>query len=792
MAKNQVHAIFARALSGDQTIFGGPKVAAAHAGRLRSAQIDAIRSCTPWMMGACIVNAIVVAATMAGTPRFLLAAIWAGIVAATSATLALRWWRGRLSAAPVSISARAVRHAITNAAVYGVTWGCAPVLFYSGDGAASDLVITCVCAGMMCGGAIALATVPAAALLATLGLAVGVAIAFLHVGDGTHVLAGALLLSYSAVLIRGSISNANIFAARVIAHFEGEQQREVIGMLLCDFEENASDWLWEIDGEQRVVHASARLAALLRCVAEDIVGRPFSEVLAPGGDAFDDMKGHQRAEFLLRVNAGMAFRDLIVPVLVAGEQRLWSLTGKPIFAADGCLSGFRGVGADVTEAREAQQRIRHLARHDALTGLPNRLMLQERLQEALLRLKRSGNAFALLCLDLDFFKAANDTMGHAGGDSVLIEVASRVASLLGEHDSFARIGGDEFAVLLTNDVTPEIASSVAQGIVKVLSQPFGYSGMSVVIGASVGIAMAPSDGEQADTLLKNADLALYRTKENGRGAYHFFEAEMDAEARTRRQLEIDLRRALAHNEFRLHYQPIIDISSGRITGCEALLRWEHPLRGLLAPAEFIALAEETGLIIGMGEWVVHQACREAATWPRDMRIAVNLSAVQFRSPGLVSAISRALRESGLSAARLEVEVTESVLISESATARAILDTLRLIGVRIALDDFGTGYSSLSYLREMPFDKIKIDRSFIGDLMTRPDCAAIVHALIGLAGSLNMSITAEGVETDEQLAHLREKGCGEAQGFLIGRPVPAEGLVALMAGQYAAGAVQAAA
>ena len=784
MLKSIFSANFSKILDGDLTVFGGPAVAPALAGRMRAAQTDTINRYTPWMMCACIVNAGVLVFTMVGTPLFQLSLLWAGAVSAASLSVLVKWRRGRTLPARASVGVRTIRRAIVNAAVFGAVWGLTPVMFFAGDGQAADLVIACLCAGMMCGGAFALSTIPAAAAAAVLGIAAGAGFSFLTAGNSLHILVGCLLVCYAAVLVKSGVSHANLFAARMLAHFEAERQHEVIGMLLCEFEENASDWLWEIDADQRVVHASARLAQLLGCGAEDLAGRCFHDVIAPQADAADLTNDLERGALLARLKSGTPFRSIVIAVMAGGRRRRWSLTGKPIIGAGGAVEGFRGVGSDVTDAREAEDRIRYLARYDALTGLPNRVLFHEELEMALVRMRRGGEPFALLCLDLDHLKDTNDTVGHAGGDALLVEVAARQRGVIGERDTVGRIGGDEFAIIEAGAGAPERVSRFAQRIAQALAAPFAFNGVAVALSGSIGVAMAPSDGKDADTLLKNADMALYRTKETGRGAHHFFEAAMDEKARDRRQIEADLRQALSQNELRLHYQPLLDISSGLIIGCEALLRWERPKFGLVMPDAFIPLAEETGLIIGMGEWVLNEACKAAASWPSDIRVAVNLSAVQFRSPGLVPVITKALRQSGLPASRLEVEVTESVLISESQTAGAILNTLRLMGVRIALDDFGTGYSSLSYLRKMPFDKIKIDRSFISDLMTHPDCAAIVNALIGLAGNLNMSITAEGVETDAQLAHLRAKGCSEAQGYLIGRPAPVAVLVALLEAQNA--------
>ncbi len=417
-------------------------------------------------------------------------------------------------------------------------------------------------------------------------------------------------------------------------------------------------------------------------------------------------------------------------------------------------------------------RIFFMAHHDALTGLPNRLMFHDRLQEALMQQRRWGDGIALLCLDLDHFKQVNDTLGHPVGDMLLKAVAGRLRECVRDGDMVARLGGDEFAVLQCGARQPERASELAQRIVEKLGAPYDLGGDRAVVGASVGIAVVTPDLCSADTLLRSADLALYRAKADGRGSFRLFESGMDEQMRARRTLERDLREALAQNEFEVFYQPVFHLQGQCVSGFEALIRWRHPDRGLIPPVQFIPIAEELGLIVPMGEWVLAQACADAVTWPGDVMVAVNLSPVQFYSPGLVAAVRQALQRSGLPARRLELEITESALLQDSKTVLATLHELRALGLRTALDDFGTGYSSLSYLRSFPFDKLKIDQSFVREMAYRPDCRAIVKSVLDLAHELGMTTTAEGVETEEQLDQLRRDGCTEVQGFLFDRPRPA--------------------
>ena len=432
---------------------------------------------------------------------------------------------------------------------------------------------------------------------------------------------------------------------------------------------------------------------------------------------------------------------------------------------------------DITDRARAEERIAHMAHHDALTDLPNRALLRERLEAALAYVRR-GDSLAVHYLDLDHFKSINDTLGHAVGDELLKSVAERLRGCVRDTDTVARLGGDEFAIVQIGlrDITD--AADKAQRILDLFKAPFEPGGHHVTTDVSIGIAIAPNDGSDADQLLKSADLALYGAKADGRGTYRFFESEMDVRMKARHSLEIDLRLALANGEFELHYQPQINLLSNRVCGCEALLRWRHPERGMISPTEFVPVAEETGLIVALGEWVVRRACRDAATWPQDVKVAINISPAQLMNQNLLPMVVNALAASGLQANRLEFEITEAVLLQNNERTMAALHQLRELGARIALDDFGTGYSSLSYLRRFPFDKIKIDRSFIQDLAGEGGSLAIVQAIMNLAFSLDMTTTAEGVETEEQLEIVRALGCTELQGFLFSAAKVAEDVLPL--------------
>jgi diguanylate cyclase (GGDEF)-like protein/PAS domain S-box-containing protein len=473
----------------------------------------------------------------------------------------------------------------------------------------------------------------------------------------------------------------------------------------------------------------------------------------------------------------VAYRESILQDLAqnrATEMTIETPDGRSIQIVNKPLEegGWVATHEDITERKRAEERIAHLAHYDPLTNLPNRALFREHLEQQLNWVNR-GSKLAVLYLDLDHFKSINDTLGHPLGDELLTAVAARLRTCVRETDIVARLGGDEFAIIQTAIEQPADVTGLATRIIENVRQPFDLGGgHHVVTDTSIGIATAPDDGTEPDRLLKNADLALYGAKANGRGTYHFFEPEMDAQAKARRAMEFDLREAIMCGGFELHYQPLVDLHTGAIIGCEALLRWQHPLRGMIAPADFIPLAEETGLINQLGEWVLLTACAEATGWPQHTKVAINISPVQFRSPGLALKVIGALAESGLSPHRLELEITEAVLIRDDEVALRTLHQLRDAGIRIAMDDFGTGFSSLSYLQRFPFDKIKIDRCFIKDIAAKDGSVAIVRAVIGIAKARKITTTAEGVETDEQRQLLRKLGCDEMQGFLISRAKPA--------------------
>ena len=537
---------------------------------------------------------------------------------------------------------------------------------------------------------------------------------------------------------------------------------------------NMSQGLIMFDAAERIVVCND-LYIEMYGLSREIVkpGCSFVELLRYRAEA-GKFVHHDIEKYRADLLVAMAQGKVMSSILETADGREVLVTNSPMAAG-----GRVATHNDITERRRAEAKIAYMAHHDALTDLPNRLQLYEQLRQLLAR-TRQGQHVAVFCLDLDRFKDVNDAHGHSVGDLLLKAVADRLRQCIRDTDMVARLGGDEFAIMQAGASQPTDATSLASRLIEVIGAPYELDGEQVTVDLSIGIALAPGDGLDPEQLLKNADMALYRAKSDGHGLYRFFEPEMDARMQARRNLEIDLRNAIANGEFELFYQPLVDMKTEYVTGFEALIRWHHPERGMIPPLDFIPIAEESGLIVPMGDWVLRQACAEAATWPSNVKIAVNLSPVQFKNKVLLPSVISALAASGLSPNRLELEITESVLLQDSGATLAILHELRGLGVRISMDDFGTGYSSLSYLRKFPFDKIKIDQSFIFDMSDHDDSLAIVRAVIAMGSGLGIATTAEGVETAEQFKRLKLEGCTEVQGYLFSPPRPAADVKGLLA------------
>lgn len=535
---------------------------------------------------------------------------------------------------------------------------------------------------------------------------------------------------------------------------------------------NMPQGLCMLDGEQKLIVSNRRYAEIYGLDMEEATAGTSLHTILPRLAAIN-ASATDAQDYVAERLAAASSRQPWYRIDELANGRTIAVSHQPMPSG-----GSVTTHEDITERRKAEAQIEHLAHYDALTNLPNRVSFRADMDRALSHVER-GDALAVLCLDLDHFKEVNDTLGHPIGDALLQVVADRIRACVRPTDCVARLGGDEFAMVQVPADQPADCIALATRLIAVLAEPYDIGGHQIVIGASVGIAIAPNDGNDFDHLLKHADMALYRAKGEGRGTYRFFEPAMDARMQARRALELDLRKALALGEFEVFYQPLVNLATNKVSCFEALLRWRHPQRGMVMPDDFIPLAEEIGLIGSLGAWVLKKACTEAAGWPGNIMVAVNLSPVQFKTGTLVLDVISALSESGLPAHRLELEITETVLLQDTDATMSTLNQLRELGARIAMDDFGTGYSSLGYLQKFPFSKIKIDQSFVRDLLSKPESLAIVRAITGLGSTLGMTTTAEGVETTGQLEQLRNEGCCEVQGYLFSKPRPAHELAALL-------------
>ena len=568
----------------------------------------------------------------------------------------------------------------------------------------------------------------------------------------------ALAAVFGGALIRASFRQSREFETTLREQLEQQRTAETVKMLLHEYEASASDWLWEVDDGNCLTNVCARFGHACGQDRDLLEGRELVGLFNAG-------PAREKLAALLLECA--SFRDLMVETTVGGEARWWSISGNP--TPDGTM---RGVMRDVTESRKTEQRVARLASYDTLSGLANRHQFNETLADVLGGQVKNQNV-ALLYIDLDHFKSVNDTLGHHIGDELVRASASRIKALIRDHDLAARLGGDEFAVLLTRVRDLDTAHQCAQRIVDAMAEPFNLMGQTVRVSASVGIAHSPSRGTDGEEFMRQADLALYAAKHAGRSTYADYDVSLNQRERTRRDLELDLRTAISEGQFTLVYQPQVCLKTGKWTGKEALVRWEHPVRGRILPGQFISIAEDTGLIIPLGEWIIRQALKEAASWDEPHRIAINLSPIQMRNPNIVNVVTSAIANAQIEPQRVEIEITESALLHDSEANVEMLHRLRDLGVRIALDDFGTGYSSLNYLRAFPFDKIKIDRCFVSEMLDRKDCKAIVRNVVMLARALGMETTAEGVETPQQYEWLKRHGCTDAQGYYISRPIEGE-------------------
>ncbi len=602
-------------------------------------------------------------------------------------------------------------------------------------------------------------------------LVVGTAAAASFVISGNYPFAVASL-AFVVTIVAAALNSARTYLSARIAEAGVAEKNEVVSLLLREFEEKESDWLWQVDNNRRLHSVSPRFAFALGKEPADIEGQRFIRLIAGGSFETGEVPRslHDLAERLKRRES---FSNLLVQVHIDEQRRWWELSGTPMRDQSGNYIGFRGVGSDVSEQRERDEKIAYLARYDTLTGLPNRLMLTEALGEAMRFSEQWRTRCAFLMIDLDRFKQVNDSLGHLVGDRLLAKVSERLNSVCTDNEQCGRLGGDEFAVVVRDATDHLRVDRIAETIIESLSQPYSVDNHTLFIGASVGSAIGPRDGQNVETLMRNADLALYRAKDEGGGVHYNYIPSLHANAEERRRLELSLRQAIEKRELELNFQPVVNAKSEKVVSFEALLRWVSSEYGFISPAKFIPLAEDTRLIIPIGKWVLHEACRQATRWDDDIKVAVNVSGEQLLEPDFCATVVEALAATGLPANRLEVEVTESVFLRDGKTANETLEQILALGCSVALDDFGTGYSSLGYLRDLRFSTIKVDRSFVlGASEHSPESLAIIRAVVAMADSLEMTTTAEGVETIEQAEMIRELGCTKIQGYYFGRPMSA--------------------
>ncbi|HEV2866455.1 MAG TPA: EAL domain-containing protein [Allosphingosinicella sp.] len=673
--------------------------------------------------------------------------------------------RRQIHSVPRPTIDRAAYHSV----LFGFVWGFPARYFFEFANHGQQLALCVITATLMAGAASLFSPIPFAA--ATYVLIMGVAATRMLMTTDS-LLITAIGPIYTAAMLMMVLINGRAFMQRKCLDIALDERRETVSLLLREFENSDADWLWQTNAKLTFRNVSARFSRAVGRSVEELEGMSLLDLLkeVPRSDQ-SVRRAVAAAEAALARREGVS--EVVIPVTVGDGVKSIEMSARPVFSKQGRFTGYRGVGSDVTVARQAADRIAHMARHDALTGLPNRLQLLEDLDSALATAKARGEECAVLLVDLDRFKTINDSLGHVAGDHLLQQVSRCFETVISDDMTAGRLGGDEFAVVVPCVESRGELEQLCLALVGALQGPFLYRQQRLFVGASVGVAIGPCHGETVEELIRNADLALYRAKDGSGNDIRFFESGFHARAEERRRIELALHSAVDAGEFTLHYQPVVSAGELEIRSFEALLRWNNPELGQVPPTKFIPIAEETGMLGRIGEWVLRTACQEAACWPSDISIAVNVSPRQLRDPGFIVTLVSALTQAGLEPHRLELEVTETVFLELTGATQKVLQQIQSLGVRLAMDDFGTGYSSLGYLRKAEFDTLKIDRSFVQSMSSDdPESTAIIRAVVALAGSLGMKTVAEGVASEEQLELVRALGCDRIQGYIFSKPVAA--------------------
>lgn len=750
------------------------------AGRLRAAQINLISQTAPMMLFAKLICATTIFLSFYNHPSAWFLEYWVIALYLLAGLGFHHIANNKKREKVISASMRAYSNPAKAAFLSGLLWAIMPIILYPNVAEADRVIIIAVMSGMMGGGAMSLHAIPRALFIWVVTLSVGCILALSNTPGFASIVVLVMLSVYAVALIRSGYSMAKSVAQNILTRFELTNQSETIGLLLRDFSENASDWLWEMNTTGKITRGKDEFLAALNVNFTSISPGDYQGNLLGANNQVLNMRSLESLRNAY--NNEQSFRDIIISSTGAGDAKWVSLSGKPLYNDNGQFIGFRGVASNVTDKKLTEERIAYLAHNDALTGLVNRSNYTRALKD-LLGNPDNDNNWSILYLDLDGFKTVNDTYGHAIGDKLLGKVAKSLKDVVSDRDIVARLGGDEFAILCNSAGTVQSVSTLAESINQELTKPYIIDGITLDVGVSIGITLRRTDGSDAHTLMNNADLALYRAKAEGRGTYRLYEHHMDEIVKERRNLENDLKNALKNNELTLAYQPLICAKTTKTVSFEALARWYHSERGAVSPEDFIPIAEATGIIGEIGDWVLHQACLEAAKWPSELAVAVNLSPQQFQSNHIIHVVQDALKVSGLSPKRLELEITEGLFMENTDDVMFALRELKTMGVSISLDDFGTGYSSLSYLLKFPFDKLKIDRSLIHSLESDPNAKNVLEAITKLASVMNLTVTAEGIETIEQVKVLLKMHCTHFQGFLFGKPMTNKELAAYMLKEF---------